>query len=326
MSVLVTGGLAFDYLLTFPGNFSDYLLPGRLESLSFLSFLADSMRREYGGTAGNLAYNLALLDQPALVLAAAGYDAGTYLAHLREHGVDTYGILQSATDSTAAFFVVTDQVGCQLASYYLGATARAREIHLAEYAGDNLELAIISPDDPQAMANHVRACQALPVPYIYDPGQQIPRLTSRELVNGITKAKALIVNEYEWGLLQKQTGLRERRLREMAEAVVITCGEKGSLIGAQGGNYSIPPVRPRQLVDPTGAGDAYRAGLIAGLLRGYPWPVCGRLGSVTAAYALEQAGCQRHAYDRRQVAARYIEWFGPAEELADFCGRVAVAV
>jgi adenosine kinase len=325
MTVVVTGGLAFDYLLTFPGHFSDYLLPGQLERLS-LSFLADTLRREYGGTAGNLAYNLALLEQPVLVLAAAGHDAGAYLAHLRARGVETGAILQSPTDLTASFFAVTDQAGRQLASYYLGATARARDICLADYAGDSLELAIISPDDPAAMGNHVRTCQALSLPYIYDPGQQIPRLSVVDLVQGIAKAKVLIVNEYEWGLLQKQTGLRENELREMVEVVVITCGKNGSLIDAQGDNYPIPPVRPRQVVDPTGAGDAYRAGLIAGLRRGYPWPVCGRLGSVAAAYALEQAGCQRHVYDRRQVAARYAECFGPTAELADFSGQVAVAV
>jgi adenosine kinase len=261
-----------------------------------------------------------------LVLAAAGHDAGAYLAHLQERGVETGGILQSSTDLTASFFAVTDQAGRQLASYYLGATARARDICLAEYAGDSLELAVISPDDPQAMGNHVRACQALSLPYIYDPGQQIPRLRVADLVQGIAQAQVLIVNEYEWGLLQKQTGLREQQLREMVGTVVITCGENGSLIDAQEGSYRIPPVRPRQVVDPTGAGDAYRAGLIAGLRRGYPWPVCGRLGSVAAAYALEQAGCQRHAYDRRQVAARYAACFGQIEELVDFSGQVAVAV
>jgi adenosine kinase len=176
------------------------------------------------------------------------------------------------------------------------------------------------------MGNHVQDCQALSLPYIYDPGQQIPRLAPAELVEGIARAKVLMVNEYEWGLLQKRTGLSENALRQMVEALVITYGQRGSLIETQAGSYRVPSVRPRHLVDPTGAGDAYRAGLIAGLLRGYPWAVCGRLGSVAAAYALEHAGGQGHAYDRRQLAARYKAWFGQTEVLADFCGQVAVAV
>lgn len=330
MTVAVTGSMAFDYIMSFPGRFADHILPDQIQILS-VSFLVDSMRRERGGTAGNIAYNLALLNQPVLLMATVGQDAPEYIAALRERGVDTSGVLQLPMDFTASFFVSTDQVNNQIASFYTGAMAKAGQISFADQDYRNIAIAIISPNDPQAMVKYVRECQELSIPYIYDPSQQIPRLTPADLVHGISSAKVLIVNDYEFEMVKKQTGLGEMDIQKMVETLVITKGEKGSVIRAtldeQGRfqEFSIPSAVPGRIAEPTGVGDAYRAGLITGMTRGYPWEVSGRLGSVAAVYVLEQHGTQRHTFTRSQFAERYRAIFGDTPELEDFVSYVYTA-
>lgn len=328
MTVAVTGSMAFDYIMSFPGRFAEHILPEQIEILS-VSFLVDSMRRERGGTAGNIAYNLALLNQPVMLMATVGQDAPEYIAALRERGVDTSGVLQLPTEFTASFFVSTDQANNQIASFYTGAMAKAGQISFADQDYKAIKIAVISPNDPWAMVKYVQECRDLGIPYIYDPSQQIPRLSPEDLRKGIEGAKILIMNDYEFEMIKKQTGLSEEDIQAMVETVVITKGEKGSVIrttekGKTGdGSYqeiTIPPAMPNRVAEPTGVGDAFRAGLITGLMRGYPWEVTGRLGSVAAIYVLEQHGTQRHSYTRKQFASRYREQFGDALELADLVG------
>jgi adenosine kinase len=332
LTIAVTGSMAFDYIMSFPGKFAEHILPDKIEILS-VSFLVDSMRRERGGTAGNIAYNLALLDQSVFLLATVGQDAPEYIAGLRQRGVDTGGVLQLPTEFTASFFVSTDHVNNQIASFYTGAMAKAGQISFAEQDYKKFKLAIISPNDPQAMVKYVAECQELGIPYIYDPSQQIPRLAPEDLKKGIAGAKILIVNDYEFEMIKKQTGLSEAYLQDMVETIIITHGENGSLIRTRslGSNgildyqeHDIPPASPTRIAEPTGVGDAYRAGLITGLMRGYSWGVSGRLGSVAATYVLEQHGTQRHSFDRTHFAARYREQFGEAEELKDFVSYPAL--
>ncbi|MBN1218803.1 MAG: carbohydrate kinase family protein [Anaerolineae bacterium] len=331
MTVAVTGSMAFDYIMSFPGKFSEHILPDQIEKLS-ISFLVDSMRRERGGCAGNIAYNLALFEQPVLLMATVGQDAPEYIAGLRERGVDTSGVLQLPTDFTASFFVSTDQMNNQIASFYTGAMAKAGQISFHHQKHQNIKLAVISPNDPGAMVKYVTECQELGIPYVYDPSQQIPRLTPADLLDGINGAAALVVNDYEFEMIKKQTELTDGDLRAMAPTIIITRGEQGSLIYVSDtdgdGNYShrevdIPPALPHRIAEPTGVGDAFRAGLITGMMRGYPWEVSGRLGSVAATYVLEQHGTQRHTYTRRQVAVRYRELFGNAAELEDLVSYCA---
>lgn len=326
MTVAVTGSMAFDYIMSFPGKFADHILPDQIQILS-VSFLVDSMRRERGGTAGNIAYNLALFNQPVLLMATVGEDAPEYIAALRERGVDISGVLQLPTEFTASFFVSTDRSNNQIASFYTGAMAKAGQISFAAQNYKSIKIAIISPNDPAAMVKYVQECHELGIPYIYDPSQQIPRLSPADLMKGIERAKILIVNDYEFEMIKKQTGLSNADIQKMVETVVITRGEKGSLIRTtevgHGNSLSfreihIPPARPARVAEPTGVGDAFRAGLITGLMQGYPWEVCGRLGSVAATYVLEQHGTQRHSYTRKQFAQRYREAFGDAPELEDF--------
>jgi len=312
--------------MSFPGKFAEHILPDQIEILS-VSFLVDSMRRERGGCAGNIAYNLAMLDQPVLLMATVGQDAPEYIAALRQQGVDTSGVLQLPREFTASFFVSTDQVNNQIASFYTGAMAKAGQISFADQDYQKITVAIISPNDPQAMVKYARECQELDIPYIYDPSQQIPRLTPEELINGIKGAKILIVNDYEFEMIKRQTGWNDNDVQAAVETIVVTQGKKGALIrtteiGADGmallKEINIPAARPTRIADPTGVGDAFRAGLITGIVRSYPWEVSGRLGTLAATYVLEQHGTQRHSYTRRQFAARYSELFGDTPELEDF--------
>lgn len=315
MTIAVTGSMAYDYIMSFPGRFAEHILPEQIEIIS-VSFLVDSMRRERGGCGGNIAYNLALLGQKPLLMATVGQDAPEYIAWLREQGVDTGGVLQLPDEFTASFFVSTDQDNNQIASFYTGAMARASEISFYDYQEQDIELAIISPNDPGAMVKYARECRELGIPYIYDPSQQIPRLSKEDLIQGIEGAKLLVVNDYEFEMIKNQTGLKGQDLRSAVEVTVITRGEAGSTIYADDQQpLDIPIVPTRRLADPTGMGDAYRAGLVAGLCQGFDWEISGRLGALTATYVLEEHGTQRHRYTLRQFVERYRQNFGDISAL-----------
>lgn len=309
MNIAVTGSMAYDYIMSFPGRFVEHILPDQLEILS-VSFLVDSMRRERGGCGGNIAYNLALLGQRPLLMATVGQDAPEYVAWLRDQGVDTSGVLQLGDEFTASFFVSTDRDNNQIASFYTGAMAKANRISFTDNHPETIELAIISPNDPAAMVKYAQECQELNIPYIYDPSQQIPRLTPAELIQGIRDAKVLIVNDYEFGMIKKQTGMDAHAIQDMTEVVVVTRGEHGSTIYAAEGTWDIPIVPPRRVADPTGVGDAYRAGFITGLCNHLTWDVVGRMGSLAATYVLEEHGTQRHRYSLTSFERRYGEVFG----------------
>ena len=311
MTVAVTGSMAYDYIMSFPGRFVDHILPDQLQILS-VSFLVDSMRRERGGCGVNIAYNLALLDQHPLLMATVGQDAPEYVAWLRDQGVDTSGVLQLPDEFTASFFVSTDQDNNQIASFYTGAMAKASQLSFKDNNPEAIEIAIISPNDPVAMVKYARECQELGISYIYDPSQQIPRLSPSELVEGIEGAKVLIVNDYEFGMIKKQTGLSNEEIQALTEVVVITCGERGSVVRTSDSTWEIPIAPPRRIAEPTGVGDAYRAGFITGMCQGLPWDVVGRMGSLTAAYVLEEHGTQRHRYSLDIIRQRYRETFGDA--------------
>ena len=314
MTIAVTGSMAYDYIMSFPGRFVEHILPDQIEILS-VSFLVDSMRRERGGCGGNIAYNLALLGQRPLLMATVGQDAPEYVAWLRERGVDTSGVLQLPDEFTASFFVSTDRDNNQIASFYTGAMAKAGRLSFRDHNPERIELAIISPNDPGAMVKYARECRELGIPYIYDPSQQIPRLSPAELIEGIEGAEVLIVNDYEFSMIKNRTGLNDDELQRLTEVVVVTRGERGSTIRTAEGTWEIPSVPPRRLADPTGVGDAYRAGFITGMCRNLPWDVVGRLGSLAATYALEEHGTQRHHYSLDSFIRRYRDTFGDSSAL-----------
>lgn len=308
MNIVVTGSVAYDYLMTFPGRFQEHILPDQIANLS-VSFLVDAMVRQRGGVAPNIAYNLALLGERPRVMATVGQDFEEYRLWLEAQGVDTSAIKTIEDDFTASFFVSTDRENNQIAMFYSGAMAHAHTLSFRTLGDAPIDLAVISPNAPQAMVQYVEQCQALGIPYLYDPSQQIIRLSSDELRSGIKGAWLLMVNEYEFGMIRAKTGLTDQDVIGEVAALVVTRGEKGSTIHTPGQCVDVPIVPPAQIVDPTGVGDAYRAGLIKGLALGAPWQIAGQMGAVAAAYVLEQRGTQNHRYTRAEFVARYREHF-----------------
>lgn len=313
MKPLITGSIAFDYLMSFPGKFSEHLLADQLQNIS-VSFLVDKLNRRRGGCAGNIAYTLALLEEKPVLVGAVGSDFSDYGEALAATGVDLSGVLTREDVFTASFFCNTDSDNNQIASFYTGAMQFAREISLADL---NVKegLAIISPNDPEAMSRHAEECRALNIPFVYDPSQQIARLDGKALVESAKGAKILIVNEYELAMFKKKTGLDDAGLKTLAEIVIVTLGEKGAEIRLPDRDVRIPVAPPEQILDPTGVGDAFRAGLMKGLASGLSWETAGRIGSLAATYVLETDGPQSHAYALGEFVSRYEEVFGPCAEI-----------
>jgi adenosine kinase len=317
MEIVLTGSIAFDYLMKFPGYFEDHILPDNLDCLS-LSFLVESMVRQPGGIAPNIAYNLALLGERPLLFATAGEDFAAYQDVLEGKGVDTSGIKLIEGEFTASFFANTDLANAQIASFYPGAMASAADLSLNDLEGKKPELVLISPNDPLAMVRYVEECKALEIPYIYDPSQQIPRLNGDELQNGLDGALALFVNKYEFGMVQKKTGLSAEEIREKTQFSVVTLGEEGSLIYQKDKEVDIPVVTPDNIADPTGVGDAFRGGFLSGYAHYWELEICAEMGAVAAAYCLEQEGPQGHSFTPNEFVIRFREHFddqGKLDEL-----------
>jgi len=310
MNIVVTGSIAFDYLMSFPGKFTEHFLPEHMQRVS-LSFLVDSMDKRRGGCAPNIAYTLALLGERPLLMATAGEDFNEYRQWLEAAGVDTSLAKQIDGKFCASFFCSTDVDNNQIASFYTGAMADAGQLSFRT-VGD-CGLAIISPNDPGAMVQYAEECRTLGIRYIFDPGQQCARMSGDELRDGVIGATIVIVNDYELELLRQKTGLGEDDILQTAGTLVVTRGEQGSSVLTRGDRADVPAVAPRRIVDPTGVGDAYRGGLMKGLALGLPCAAAARLGSVAATYALEHLGGQSHAYTWDEFKARYEEHFGSLE-------------
>jgi adenosine kinase len=318
--VIVTGSVAFDYLMRFPGHFVEHLIPDRLKRLS-VSFLVDDMRRVPGGCGPNIAYGLALLGERPLLLAAAGQDAAGYRESLAASGVDVSSLVLHPDLFTASFFVSTDRDQNQIASFYTGAMARARELSIAATGDGSASLVIIAPNDPAAMERYAEECRSLGVPFLYDPSQQVARLSGPELLEGLAGAAMLIANDYELGIVAQKTGLPLEALRDRVPVLVSTHGAQGSTIFLAGGSegartHAIPAAKlEREALDPTGVGDAFRAGLIRGMRLSLPWEVAGRMGSVAAVLGLEAQGPQPPRYSIDAFISRYERNFGPEPSL-----------
>ena len=308
MKIIVSGSIAYDYLMSFPSRFKEHILPDQIDRLS-VSFLVDTMEKRRGGVAPNIAYTLALLGERPLIMGTAGQDFGEYRAWLEARGVDTSAVLEIPDLFTASFFVNTDLDNNQIASFYTGAMAHAHQLSIAEHAGGHADLVIISPDDPHAMEKRVEECVALGIPYVYDPSQQIIRLRAAQLVKGIQNCFLLIVNEYECGMIQAKTGWTETEVLARAGGLVVTLGEKGSHLRIGDEEHHIPAVPPVRIADPTGVGDAFRGGLLRGYGLGLPWKAAAQMGSLAAAYVLEQLGTQSHSYTPAEFVARFRQHF-----------------
>jgi adenosine kinase len=308
MQIIVTGSIAYDYLMSFPGSFSEHLLPEHLKRVS-LSFLVDSMDKRRGGCGPNIAYTLALLGERPRLMATAGQDFDEYRQWLDASGVDTSLVKTVAGKFTASFFCSTDRDGNQIASFYTGAMAHAGELSFRAAGG--ADLAIISPNDPDAMVQYARECQAIGIPYIFDPSQQVARMSGEALRHGLLGAHLVICNDYEFEIIRQKLDIDAEVMLEHAAAVVVTRGAQGAVIRLRDRTIEIPAVQPVQIVDPTGVGDAFRGGFMKGLAVRADYEVCGRMGSVAAAYALEHMGGSSHRYTWPEFAGRYEAAFGP---------------
>jgi adenosine kinase len=307
MNIVVTGSIAYDYLMSFPGKFTEHFLPDHLNRIS-LSFLVDTMDKRRGGCAPNIAYTLALLGERPLLMATAGEDFGEYRQWLTAAGVDVSLVKQVEGRFCASFFCSTDQHNNQIASFYTGAMANAAELSFRTVP--QCGMAIISPNDPAAMVQYAEECRTLGIPFIFDPGQQCARMSGDELKDGVRGATIVIVNDYELELLRQKTGLNEQDILTQTTALIVTRGEHGSSVITAAGRVDVAAVTPYRIVDPTGVGDAFRGGLLKGIALGLSYEIAARIGSVAATYALEHLGGQSHAYTWAEFKGRYEEHFG----------------
>ena len=309
MKLIVTGSIAFDYLMSFPGKFTEHFLPEHMHRLS-LSFLVDTMDKRRGGCGPNIAYTIALLGERPCLMATAGQDFADYKVWMEAVNIDTSLVKVVDGKFCASFFCSTDQHENQIASFYTGAMANAGELSMRTVPGIKDALVIISPNDPGGMVQYAEECAAMSVKYIWDPGQQCARMEGSQLAAGVTGAFMVIVNDYELELLRQKTGMGEFDILKHAPVLVVTKGENGCSIYTKQGTEDVPAVPPHRIEDPTGVGDAFRGGFMKGLAIGAPYVVCARLGSVAATYALEHLGGTSHAYTWKEFTARYEQHFG----------------
>jgi adenosine kinase len=307
MNITLTGSVAFDYLMTFPGYFRDHLLPDKLEHIS-LSLLVTSMVRLRGGIAPNIAYTMALLGQRPKVMATVGEDFSEYRKFLEEVGVDTSLMVVIPGEFTASCFINTDLDNAQLVSFYPGAMGKAAQLSFYDL-DTRPDLVVISPNSPEAMNQYPVECRALSIPYLYDPSQQIPRMSGEELCRGLDGAYALMVNDYEFEMIKSKTGLSDIDLRSMVPLVIVTRGAQGASIFTGEEVVHTPVVPPGEVVDPTGVGDAFRGGFLTGYALGLNWDFCGKMGALAATYCLEVKGTQEHRYTPSEFVTRFREHF-----------------
>jgi adenosine kinase len=313
MTVVCTGSIAFDYILTFKGHFKDHILLDKTHILN-LSFLVDDLQKRRGGVAGNYAHNLALLGYPASVLATAGTDATEYRDWLAARGIDCRGLRLLEGELSATGFTTTDMDDNQLTGYYGGAMWKAAMLGLDD-APPAIDAVIIGPNDPGAMKRLVHECRERGIKFVFDPAHQLPMMSAEDVTDGTRGAWIVIGNDYELELIEQRTSRDEKGLLELAEIVVTTLGRHGSRIATRHATVEIPAAPSSRESDPTGAGDAYRAGLVAGLLRGLDVEAAGRVASLAATYAIEQVGTIEHDYTRAEFSQRYKEAF--ASDLPD---------
>jgi adenosine kinase len=313
MDILLTGSVAYDYLMTFPGHFKEQILPERLESIS-LSFLVESMTKQRGGIAPNIAYTMALLGRKPRVMATVGEDFGEYRDWLESKGVDTSLMKVIPGVFTASFFATTDHASAQIASFYPGAMAHSATQSLKEL-NKKPDLVIVSPSSPDAMMKFPSECRELDIPYLYDPSQQVLRLEGKELARDMEGANFLFCNDYEFGLISKKTGWSLDQMLEHVKVLVITRGKDGADLYSDGDSVHIPTVPEDEVVDPTGVGDAFRGGFLAGYSHGFDWKLCGEIGSLSAVYCLEQRGTQNHSYTREEFVKRFRQHFDDGGKL-----------
>jgi adenosine kinase len=307
MRTLICGSIAYDTIMVFRDRFKNHILPDRLHILN-VAFLVPDLRREFGGCAGNIAYNLGLLGGDPLIMATVGDDYLPYDERLRKLKLSQDHVRRVPNTFTAQAFITTDLDDNQITAFHPGAMNHSHENHVQ--AAKDAKLGIVAPDGREGMLQHAREFQAAGIPFIFDPGQGLPMFSGEELARFVEMASFVTVNDYEGEMLQERTGKRLEELAKQVKALVVTLGARGSLIMTDGKRLEIPAVKPEQVLDPTGCGDAFRAGLLYGIAAGFDLSVSGRLASLLGSIKIAQRGGQNHHFTRDEVAQRYKEAFG----------------
>jgi adenosine kinase len=307
-TALICGSVAYDTILKFQDRFKSHILPDKIHILN-VSFLVPDMRREFGGCAANIAYSLKLLGDRGVPMATAGRDFAPYAERMAAQGIPVDHIKVVEGTFTAQAFITTDLDDNQITAFHPGAMQHAHLNRVSD-AGLGWTLGIVAPDGREAMIEHAAQFAAAKIPFIFDPGQGLPMFGAEDLKTFIAQARWVAVNDYEWGLMQQKTGFTVSDITAQAEALVVTRGAEGSVIYAGGNTWNVPCVTPKAVVDPTGCGDAYRAGLIHGLLRGLDWETTGRVASLMGAIKIESRGPQNHSFTQAEFNRRYRDSFG----------------
>jgi len=308
MNILISGSLAYDRIMDFPGKFEDHILPEKIHILN-VCFTVNGLSEKFGGTAGNIAYSLSLLGERPIILATAGKDFSQYEAWLKEHGLPLNGIRYIPEELTAGAYITTDLADNQITGFNPGAM-KYPSCYELDGTDPEKTLAIISPGNLEDMLTYSRRYQKLGIPYIFDPGQQIPIMPDDQLVEMMKGAEILISNDYELEMIIKATGLEKNEILEHVQAVITTLGESGSVVSSREGEEEIPVAKADQVTDPTGAGDAYRSGLLKGLAMGKDLLDAAMMGATCASFAVEIAGTQEHRFTRDQFWERHKKNFG----------------
>jgi adenosine kinase len=307
MTALICGSVAYDTIMVFPDRFKNHILPDKIHILN-VSFMVPKMRREFGGCAGNIAYNLKLLGGDGLPMATVGTDFAPYAAWMEGQGINMARILPVKNSYTAQAFITTDMDDNQITAFHPGAMSFSHENPINDTSG--ITIGIIAPDGRDGMIEHATQFAAAGIPFMFDPGQGLPMFDGNDLLGFIDKANWVAVNDYEAQILEERTGQSLQRLAEQVEALIVTLGAKGSAIYADGHCIEIPAATPVAQVDPTGCGDAYRAGLLYGLMNKLDWETTGRIASLAGAIKIENPGTQNHRYTRAEFDDRFEENFG----------------
>jgi adenosine kinase len=308
---LICGSVAFDTIMVFEDRFRNHILPDKIHMLN-VSFLVPQMRREYGGCGGNIAYNLKLLGDTGYLMATVGRDAGLYLQWMRDNGIPTDHVRVIDTEHTAQGFVTTDLDDNQIWAFHPGAMqlSHLNEVAQAHGPDKRVKVGIVAPDGREGMLRHAAQFAAAGIPFIFDLGQAMPLFDGEALKIFIQQATYLALNDYEWQVVQQRTGWNEAQILNHVQALIVTRGAEGSVIHTREREIVIPAAKPREVVDPTGCGDAYRAGLLHGLLHGRDWETTGRIASLLGAIKIESRGTQNHRFTWDEFASRYRDNFG----------------
>ena len=317
-NAVVSASIAYDYIMGFGGSFADHIIPEKAHVIS-VSFLVDSLRRQRGGVAGNICYTLALLGEPSYLVGAVGHDFGPYRAAFEALGIDMENVIQDDSVLTASAFMMADLKSNQIASFYPGPGSRAASIDLTEL-GNACRFGLVGPTDPEVMRLHTRQLGSTSCKLIFDPAFQIIIFSADDLREGIDAAWCVVGNDYEFAMIERKTGLTVADIAAKKELVVVTYGESGSDFISGGKTTHVPAAHVRQVIDPTGAGDAFRGGLLRGLVLDLPLDITGRIANLAAVYAVEQTGTQEHYYTQDAFVTRFDESF------PDYAGAISTAL